>query len=174
MTTSVDDRAVRFRNLALPLLGYLNRLAFALTGNRQSAEDLVQESVLRGLRYFDSYQGGDFRAWLAAIMRNLNRDQARRASVALDEDWAAEIPDPAQDPEQVVVADDQAARLHALIKTLPDALREVLVMREFGDLSYSQIAAALELPIGTVMSRLSRARDNLRAAWLTSSGGWAS
>src|SRR5580658_1845499 len=83
MAATIDDRATRFRGLVLPLLAYLNRLAFALTGSRQSAEDLVQESVLRGLRYFDTYRGDDFRAWMAAIMRNLNRDRPRRAPIPI-------------------------------------------------------------------------------------------
>jgi RNA polymerase sigma-70 factor, ECF subfamily len=173
MGATVDDRATRFRSLALPLLAYLNRLAFALTGSRQSAEDLVQESVLRGLQYFDTYRGDDFRAWMAAIMRNLNRDRPRRTPIPIDEEWLEQIPDPAHDPEQTVLARDSAERLRCLIQGLPEPLRDVLVMREFGELSYAQIASTLEMPIGTVMSRLSRARDDLRAAWIKDSDGCA-
>jgi RNA polymerase sigma-70 factor, ECF subfamily len=173
MAAAIDDRAIRFRSLVLPLLAYLNRLAFALTGSRQSAEDLVQESVLRGLRYFDSYRGDDFRAWMAAIMRNLNRDRPRRTPIPIDDEWLEQIPDPAHDPEQTALAHDSAARLRGLVQGLPEPLRDVLVMREFGELSYAQIASALELPIGTVMSRLSRARDDLRAAWIRDNDGCA-
>jgi RNA polymerase sigma-70 factor, ECF subfamily len=174
MATIVEDRATRFRSLVLPLLAYLNRLAFALTGSRQSAEDLVQESVLRGLRYFDSYRGEDFRAWMAAIMRNLARGGTKRSPVPIDDEQLSQIPDPAHDPEQTVLAQDCAARLRVLVQGLPEPLRDVLVLREFGELSYAQIALALELPIGTVMSRLSRARDDLRAAWITENDGCVS
>lgn len=166
-----EDRAVRFRALVLPLLAYLNRLGFALTGSRQAAEDLVQESVLRGLRYFDTYRGDDFRAWMAAIMRNLHRGRPLRTPTPMDDDRLQQIPDPTPNPEQMVLARDRAARLRALIKDLPDSLREVLVLREFGELSYAQIASTLGLPAGTVMSRLSRAREDLRTAWLASDDG---
>lgn len=169
------DRAVRFRELALPQLAYLHRIARALTGNRGAADDLVQECVLRGLKYFDSYRGDDFRAWMAAIMRNIHRDQQPSGLMAVqtaaDEEWVVQIPDPAPNPEQLVLAADRAARLRGLVAKLPAALREVLVLREFGELSYAQIASALALPIGTVMSRLSRAREDLRAAWLASGEG---
>jgi RNA polymerase sigma-70 factor (ECF subfamily) len=172
--TDEDDRAARFRILVLPLLPYLNRLGCALSGSRRSAEDLVQESVLRGLRYFDTYRGDDFRAWMAAIMRNLNRDQPKRTPIPIDEEWIEQVPDPALDPEQIILAHDRAARLRTLIKALPETLREVLVLREFAELSYAQIASTLEVPIGTVMSRLSRARDDLRVAWLAANDGYAS
>jgi len=172
MATS-DNRTLRFRELALPQLAYLHRMARALAGNRGAAEDLVQETMLRGLRYFDSYRGDDFRCWMAAIMRNLCRDQAPPAFVQAggDEEWVAQIPDPAPNPEQRVMAADRAARLRGMVAMLPAGLREVLVMREFGELSYAQIAVALGLPIGTVMSRLSRAREDLRSAWLASGEG---
>lgn len=169
------DQSARFRELALPQLAYLHRMARALTRDRQSAEDLVQESVLRGLHYFASYRGDDFKSWMAAIMRNIHRDQVGVGSVmmeaASDEDAIVQIPDPSPGPEQQVMAADRAVRLRGLVAKLPAGLREVLVMREFGELSYSQIASALAVPIGTVMSRLSRARDDLRAAWLASGEG---
>jgi RNA polymerase sigma factor (sigma-70 family) len=168
-----DDRAAQFRALVLPELGYLYRLGVALTGNRQASEDLVQECVLRALRYFDSYHGDGFRAWMAAIMRNVNRDRPRINPVAADDVWLQSIPDNAPDPEQLVLSKDNALRLRGMVAALPEALREVLVLREFGNLSYLQIATALKLPIGTVMSRLSRARDDLRTAWLNKEDGCA-
>ena len=85
---------------------------------------------------------------------------------AIDDEWLHQIPDPALNPEQTVLAREGDARLRGLVAALPEALREVLVLREFGELSYTQIASVLEVPVGTVMSRLSRARDNLRVAWL--------
>jgi RNA polymerase sigma factor (sigma-70 family) len=168
-----DDRAARFRALVLPELGYMYRLGMALTGSRPASEDLVQECVLRALRYFDSYNGDGFRAWLAAIMRNVNRDRPRMKLAAANDEWLHNIPDPAPDPEQLVLKKDNAAKLRGMVAALPEAQREVLVLREFGNLSYTQIATTLKLPVGTVMSRLSRARDDLRKAWLTKEDGCA-
>jgi RNA polymerase sigma-70 factor (ECF subfamily) len=127
------DQTARFRTLALPVLGYLHRLALALTMNRSRADDLVQETYLRALRYFASYQGDDFK------------------------------------PSALTA--ERAQALRGLLAKLPENLREVLILREYGDLSYSQIAATLSIPVGTVMSRLSRARDDLRKAWLAAHEG---
>lgn len=171
MAGSGDDQSTRFRALSLPLLGYLYRLALALTGNQASADDLVQETYLRALRYFASYQGEDLRPWMAAIMRNLHRDKAVPAQVSTDDEWFAQLPDPAPNPEQVVLNADRARHLRTLVAALPEALREVLILREYGGLSYGQIATALAIPTGTVMSRLSRARDDLRKAWFSAHDG---
>jgi RNA polymerase sigma-70 factor (ECF subfamily) len=171
MGMASDDAAARFRALALPELAYLHRMARALTGNRHAAEDLVQETFLRGLRSFDSFRGESFRAWMAAIMRNLHRDRPMSTEIPADDGWMHELRDPAPDPEQSAVAADRAERLRSLVGALPERLREVLVLREFGGLSYAQIATALSLPVGTVMSRLAHARDDLRRAWLASGDG---
>jgi RNA polymerase sigma factor (sigma-70 family) len=164
------DAAARFRELILPELGNLRRIGMALTGNRQACDDLVQESVLRALRYFESYKGDGFRAWMAAIMRNVHRDRPKLNPVSADGEWLQEIPDTTPDPEQRVASMSTAARLRTLVAALPEQLREVLMMREFGELSYAQIAVALDVPIGTVMSRLARARESLRAAWVKDEG----
>ena len=161
-----EDHTVRFQALLLPELGYLRRVGLALTGRQPEADDLVQESVLRALRYFGSYKGDGFKPWMAAIMRNVHRDRPLARSVAPDEKWLQSIADSAPDPEQEALAKDNSTRLRGLIAAMPDSLREILVMREFAELSYAQISAALGIPLGTVMSRLSRARDDLRAAWL--------
>jgi RNA polymerase sigma-70 factor (ECF subfamily) len=165
------DQTARFRALALPLLGYLHRLALALTSNRSRADDLVQETYLRALRYFESYQGEDFKAWMAAIMRNIHRTKTAPAPVSTEDEWLAALPDPAPNPEQTAVTAERAQRLRGLVAGLPETLREVLILREYGDLSYSQIAGMLSIPTGTVMSRLSRARDDLRKAWLAAHDG---
>jgi RNA polymerase sigma factor (sigma-70 family) len=169
-----DDRAARFRALVLPELAYLHRLGVALSGNRQAGEDLVQESVLRALRYFDSYKSDGFRAWMTTIMRNLHRDRPRVTAVPIDDAWLETIPDLTPNPEQLALRKDNASRLRGMVVGLPDALREVLVLREFGNLSYAQIATTLKVPVGTVMSRLSRARDDLRTAWLADEKAGAS
>jgi RNA polymerase sigma factor (sigma-70 family) len=170
MEKAGDDRAARFRVLVLPELAYLHRMARVLVSNRQGAEDLVQDSVLRGLQYFESYRGDSFRGWMAAIMRNVHRDRDLHAasSTAPDDEWINQIPDTALNPEQKVLEADRAAQMREAISKLPDRFREVLVLREFGGLSYAQIAATLSVPTGTVMSRLARARDDLRKAWLVS------
>jgi RNA polymerase sigma-70 factor, ECF subfamily len=161
-----DDRTMQFRALLLPELGYLRRVGLALTGSQPAADDLVQESVLRALRYFGSYKGDGFKPWMAAIMRNVHRDRPITWSAASDDKWLQSIADSAPDPEQQVLTKDNSTRLRGLIAALPEALREILVMREFGEFSYAQISTALDIPLGTVMSRLSRARDDLRTAWL--------
>lgn len=157
--------AEKFRALVLPELAYLRRLGLALTGSAPAADDLVQETVLRALRYFKNYRGDGFRPWMAAIMRNVNRDRPMKNVVSAEDAALHKIPDAAPDPEQQALVRDNSQRLRALVAGLPETLREVLIMREFGGLSYAQIAAALDIPAGTVMSRLSRARDDLRAAW---------
>ncbi|HTI01083.1 MAG TPA: RNA polymerase sigma factor [Acidisoma sp.] len=164
--TPVDPTRSQFRAMALPLLSYLHRLALALTGNKPRAEDLVQETYVRALTYFPSYQGGDFKAWMAAIMRNLHVNSRTRSPPMEDEEYLAQLPDEAPDPEQVAIVSDRARRLRALIADLPDGLREILILRDFGDLSYAQIAETLAIPAGTVMSRLARARERLRKAWI--------
>lgn len=142
-----------------------------MTSNRTRADDLVQETYLRALRYFYSYQGEDFKAWMASIMRNIHRTKTSPAPVSTEDEWLAELPDPAPNPEQNALNADRARHLRALMAALPEALREVLILREYGDLSYSQIADMLSIPTGTVMSRLSRARDDLRKAWLAAHDG---
>jgi RNA polymerase sigma-70 factor, ECF subfamily len=171
MAASGDQQTARFRALALPLLSYLHRLALALTSNRSRADDLVQETYLRALRYFASYQGEDFKPWMAAIMRNIHRTKSAPAPVSTEDEWLAQLPDPAPNPEQCALSAERALQLRGLLAGLPEALREVLILREYGDLSYSQIANMLAIPTGTVMSRLSRARDDLRKAWLSAHDG---
>ena len=156
-------RAERFRALALPALDAMARLARVLAPDRARADDLVQETYLRALRYFDSYRGEqDIRAWLASIMRTLHRGATPLATEPVAA--AEELPDPGPDPEAAAIAGDRAARLRRHIAALPDSLRETLLLREFTGLSYAAIAAAQGIPIGTVMSRLARARAVLREA----------
>jgi RNA polymerase sigma-70 factor, ECF subfamily len=165
-----DEPRARFRALALPLLAPMYRLALALTGSRPRAEDLVQETYLRALKYFPSYQGEDFKAWMTAIMRNLHRTEFSAAIPPDNEERLAALPDPSPNPEQAMLSADRSQHLRRLIAALPESLREVLVMREFADLSYAQIATILAVPAGTVMSRLARARESLRKAWIRHDG----
>lgn len=157
-----DEERRRFRALALPALVPLYRLARALCADRTAADDLVQETYLRALRYFRTYQGGDMRAWLAAIMRNLHRSGHSARPPVIDLATLDSHPDPALDPEQATIRAQEDAVLRYHIAALPEVMREALTLREFAELSYAEIAGIQNVPIGTVMSRIARARASLR------------
>ena len=157
-----------FAAVALPHLDAAFNLARWLTGSRADAEDVVQEAMVRALTYFPSFRGGSSRAWILQIVRNTAYGALKARGVrmagqtALDEAGAIEdIPDPAHDPEQALIVSHDLARIDALIGALPLELREALVLRELEELSYRDIAQVTSVPIGTVMSRLWRARRML-------------
>jgi RNA polymerase sigma factor (sigma-70 family) len=154
-----------FEEIMLPHLNAAHNLARWLTRNDHDAQDVVQEAYLRAFRFFDSYKGGDGKAWVLEIVRNTcftwgRREKRNLANVAFDE--AAHAP-AVQGPNQEETLMDVANRsiLRDCIEKLPEAFREVLVMRELEEMSYRQIADVTSLPAGTVMSRLSRARTRL-------------
>jgi RNA polymerase sigma-70 factor (ECF subfamily) len=140
-------------------------LARWLTRNEYDAQDAVQEAYLRAFRFFDSYRGGDGKSWLLEIVRNTcftfhRRERRNVVSVVFDE--AAHTP--AVNPPNAEEALVEASKKHVMrscIESLPEAFREVLVMRELEEMSYRQIADVAGVPAGTVMSRLSRARKRL-------------
>lgn len=148
----------------LPHLGAAYNLARWLVRNQQDAEDVVQDAYLRAFRFFDGYQGGDAKAWLLEIVRNTCFTWLRRArrdtSVPFDEACAPSNPHE-RAPEDALAGEERRAVLRNCIELLPDAFREVLVMRELEEMSYRQISDVVSLPVGTVMSRLSRARKRL-------------
>ena len=154
-----------FEETVLPHLDAAFNLARWLMHSDQDAQDAVQEAYLRTFRFFDGYRGGDGKAWLLAVVRNTCRTWQRRrlresSSVPFDEIvHSAETPHP--DQEQNLVDGERILALRNCIEKLPLDFREVLVMRELEEMSYQQIAEALGLAIGTVMSRLSRARKRL-------------
>jgi RNA polymerase sigma-70 factor (ECF subfamily) len=172
-----SDRAAQlFRQIVLPHLGDALALARWLAGNPNDAEDIVQDSCLRAFRAIDTYRGGSARAWLLAIVRNAAFSWlARQRSSALvmvgdladidDVSGAAGAPNvaPQATPESELIrrADVQAVTDAIALLSLP--MREVVVLRDINDLSYKEIAGMLDLPIGTVMSRLSRGRQQLAA-----------
>ena len=139
----------------------------------------MQEAFLRAFRAFDTLRGGDVKAWLLTIVRNCHatamQQQQRRATVPLPEDHEEALSsatlDTSPDPESVSAAEDERTRLNRLIAALPAEHREVLLLREMEDMSYREIAAVTQVPIGTVMSRLARARAALRVKWLKEAGG---
>jgi len=169
---SVDDRRRRFETAALPHLDAAYNLARWLSRSPADADDIVQEAMLRAFRGFDGFRGGDARPWLLQIVRNCWRDHAgssrRHAHDALESETVASQ---APDPESEAASKADAARLDAVIAALPEEFREVLILREMEEMSYREIAAAIEAPIGTVMSRLARARALLRERWLGGEDG---
>ena len=160
-----------FETLVLPHLDAAYNLARWLLRNDQAAEDAVQDASLRAYRYIDSLHGQDARPWLLGIVRNtcftvLERARNGPRQVELDE---AEL-DSAQgeversnfDPAAQLQRQHERQQIDAALRSLSAPLREVIVLREFEDLDYAQIAKIVAVPIGTVMSRLARARDKLR------------
>jgi RNA polymerase sigma-70 factor (ECF subfamily) len=177
------DRDRRFRELALPHLDAAYNFARYLARDAAAAEDIVQDAFLRALRGFDGFRGGDPQAWILRIVRNRFSDWARERrldpTVPLPDDLddpdghaGPELWDPEQaSPEQALADADQAAAVQALVARLPAPFREVLVLREMEDLSYQQISEVIGTPLGTVMSRLARARRMFGAAWRRSAAG---
>lgn len=157
------DRA-RFEEVVMPHLDAAHNLARWLLRRRPEAEDVTQEALLRAFRFFGSYRGGDARAWLLAIVRNACYSwlAARRGSEN-DAEFDEERHGPASEtPESLHAAKDAGLRLSAALEALPPRMREVLVLRELEGCSYKEIADITAMPIGTVMSSLSRARERLR------------
>ena len=162
----------------LPHLDAAYRFARWLCRSSSDADDIVQEAFLRAFRGFEGLRGGDVKAWLLTIVRNCHatamQQQQRRATVPLPEDHEealASTQAPSPDPESISAADEQRRTLGRLIADLPEEHREVLLLREMEDLSYREISAVTQVPIGTVMSRLARARAALRGKWLQEDGG---
>jgi len=170
------ERARRFREAALPHLDDVYTLARYLLRDASDAEDAVQECYLRALKHFDSYRGPAMKPWLFAILRNVCRaEYARRASApatVLDDDTpetAEQTPmwhEEQQTPEAEMIRERDASAIRRIIDTLAEPFKETFVLREINNLSYREIADAVGAPVGTVMSRLARARAMLRTAWL--------
>jgi RNA polymerase sigma-70 factor (ECF subfamily) len=173
------DNARRFRDAALPHLDDVFTLARYLMRNANDAEDAVQECYLRALRHFDTYRGPAMKPWLLTILRNVcNAEFARRGKQGVSTDCSAEkeaedVPlwreQPAS-PETVLLRQHDDDTIRKLIGALPQQFREVIVLREVNELSYQEIAQVAGVPVGTVMSRLARARAMLRSAWNVAEG----
>jgi len=170
----MDDRRRHFEAQVLPHLDALYRFARWLTRSSEDAEDVVQEAMLRAYRGFDALRGSDVKPWLLTIVRNCHAtafmQQQRRAFVPLPEEHDAvdghALIATDLEPEDASIRHDEGRTLEKLIAGLPDDYREVLVLREIEDMDYRQIAAVTKVPIGTVMSRLARARQALKKHWL--------
>jgi RNA polymerase sigma factor (sigma-70 family) len=170
----MDERRRRFEAQALPHLDAAYNLARWLARSRPDADDIVQEAMLRAYRGFDGFRGDNMKAWLLTIVRNCWHtwvsDARRRAHNPLPPDDGTRGEETLRatgaGPEDNVIALDEGRKLNDVIAQMPDELREVLVMRELEDLSYREIAQITGTPIGTVMSRLSRARALVKTNWL--------
>jgi RNA polymerase sigma factor (sigma-70 family) len=163
------EASSRFDEIMLPHLDAAYNLARWLSGSPADADDVVQEAYLRAFRHFDGFTGDTSRAWLLAIVRNTWftewRKRAQHADTTpFDEqlhgdeqlpDWNDEL---YGDPEKLAVRQDEIELVHRSLRALPVEYREVLVLRELEDMSYREVAAVVGVPIGTIMSRLSRAR----------------
>ncbi len=164
-----DTRAAAFREHVEPELEVMLRVALSLTGRRPDAEDLVQESLVRAYKALDRFDGRHPRAWLLTIVRHTHLNMHRRQRPGTLADWDA-IGDPRPafganrqaSAEDVVLDGTLDNQLHDAIRELNPKFRAVLMLVDVQDLSYAEAAATLGVPVGTVMSRLSRARDRIR------------
>ena len=175
----MEDRRGRFEAQVVPYLDAAYRYARWLSRSPTEADDLAQEALLRAFRSFDKLRNADARAWLLTIVRNCYatalRQQKRRGFVPLPEEPDAEFGSgtiaAVPDPESASAAEDDKRRLARLMAALPEEHREVLLLREVEDMSYAEIATVTQVPIGTVMSRLARARAALKVKWLEETTG---
>jgi RNA polymerase sigma factor (sigma-70 family) len=184
MGTHVDDRAQRFRELIEPLLNDAYTFARYLSRDASAADDIVQEASLRAFRHLDSLRSNDPRAWLLKIIRNCFyswREKVMQTGLqpfeadAVEDDSNSAVEEASQaqhelDPQRILEQTVKRDAVRAMVEALPVQYREALVLREMNDLSYREIAELTGMPIGTVMSRLARARDLLRKMWLERAG----
>lgn len=155
----------QFEKVFLPHLNAAYNLARWLTRDPADADDVVQEAYLRAFRFSGNYEGGDSRAWLLKIVRNtcytwLKKNRPREIVYELEEDGHQAS---TGDPEKILQENIDRSIVRKLLEGLPVGYREIVVMRDIEGLSYKEIAAVTDLPLGTVMSRLSRARKRLQA-----------
>ena len=158
-----QDR-IRFEQLVLPHLDSAANLARWLLRNRADSDDVVQEAMLRAYRFFERFHGGDARAWLLQIVRNtcytwLEKNRPSEMMTEFDEE-VHQLP--SATPETLAAQADERQRLMLALESLSPRSREVLVLRELEGCSYKQIGEITGIPIGTVMSTLSRARERLQ------------
>jgi RNA polymerase sigma factor (sigma-70 family) len=166
-------KRARFELLVVPHLAAAYNLARWLTRNDHDAEDMVQEAYLRAYRFFDTFHAADGRAWILAIVRNscyTLLKQSQRKPLALEEEMT-EVADTRPGPEALHLGEIDRKLLRQALEELPEEFREAIILRELEGLSYKEISAIAGVPIGTVMSRLARARQRLEK--LLGSGGAA-
>jgi RNA polymerase sigma-70 factor (ECF subfamily) len=156
----------QFEQATLPYLDAAYNLARWLTQDEHAAEDVVQEAFFRAARYFGSFRGGDGRAWLLSVVRRASFDWLAKRRTQTAVVFNEEVHDPGDEslnPEFLAIRKCDQASVRKALDDLPPELRESIVLRELEGLSYKEIAAVTEVPIGTVMSRLSRGRRQLQS-----------
>lgn len=163
----------RFEQVVLPHLDAAFNLARWLLRGKHDAEDVAQEAILRAVRFFRGFKGGDSRAWVLQIVRNtcytwMEKNRPLELSAEFDEE-VHQLP--SDSPEDLAIAGDNRERLVQALEALPPKFREMLVLRELEGCSYKEIATITALPIGTVMSTLARARQRLQRAIRQPAGG---
>jgi RNA polymerase sigma factor (sigma-70 family) len=163
-----QSRRIHFENQMLPLMPEAYNLARWIMKNEPDARDVVQDVYLKAFRYFESFHGDSGRAWLLRIVRNVCYDALRvrdsqRNIVSLDEETAAEVPDSKPGPNVLAIQNSTKLRIREALEALPLEFKTVIILREFDGLSYKEISDIAGVPVGTVMSRLSRARRQLAA-----------
>jgi RNA polymerase sigma factor (sigma-70 family) len=166
LTLGGKDRVARFEQAILPHLDAAYNLARWLTRNEHDAQDMVQEACLRAFKFFDGFRGVDARAWLLTIVRNtcytwLQQNRGRETMASFDEEIHT-IENEASNPAKLVLKSDDREMLKEALEELPVEFREVVVLRDLEELSYKQVAEIANIPLGTVMSRLARARERLK------------
>lgn len=159
-----QEKLQKFERLVLCHMDSAFNLARWFTRNQDDAKDLAQEALMRAFKAFDRFEGEDGRVWLLTILRNLYYSSAVRKpqEQTVFDEQVHSSPEGSADPESLLLKSATTQAVRAGIEELPPEFREPLVLRELEGLSYKEIAAILEIPMGTVMSRLARARDYLR------------
>jgi RNA polymerase sigma-70 factor (ECF subfamily) len=166
--------AASFEDLALPLFDQLYNFAHWLTQDKSEAEDLVQETYAKALRGFSSFQAGtNFHAWMYRILRNsfLGSRTGLKTMVVLDEESGESLPTENVTPEVLLLEQANREMVQQALEGLPVQFREILLLCEVEEMTYQEISEALAVPMGTVMSRLYRARQALRTALRARIGG---
>jgi RNA polymerase sigma factor (sigma-70 family) len=173
VSATMDERRGRFEAQVMPHLDAAYRFARWLCRSADDADDLVQDAVLRAFRGFDTLRGSNVKAWLLTIVRNCHATSLKQRRGNLvpipDDDDLQGGPALMADgpgPESLAIASDQQRSLDQIMRMLPDEYREILILREIEDLDYREIAQVTCVPMGTVMSRLARARAALKKQWL--------
>jgi RNA polymerase sigma-70 factor (ECF subfamily) len=170
------EEKIRFEQLVLPHLDGAANLARWLLRNRADAEDVVQEAILRAYRFFGHFRGGDARAWLLRIVRNscyswLEKNRPSELLAEFDEEVHQR---PSPSPETLALQADERQQLTLALESLSPRSREVLVLRELEGCSYKEIGEITGIPMGTVMSTLSRAREKLQRTLIATAAREAS
>lgn len=158
----------KFDRLIVPEIPFLARVSRAMSKSGAEAEDLAQDTLLKAYRAIDSFDGRHPKAWLARIARNtaINRDERKREVLLDDESAFDSVPQAfgVDGPEDVVVDEQMDGHLQQALNALPEEFRLAVLLVDVGEMKYHEAAELLEIPVGTIMSRLHRARARLRAA----------